>query len=130
MIFYLPVLCPDSDKFKNKRSYTSSHYNVRTDTLPLPLFYNNKKAGVGRLQLHGYMWFLLWKNDWGAELFLTAPALVDPMYTNTGRLYSKPVVYWEGGFGLFKLPSPEIPKARQNSAKLNPAVKTVKNCWI
>jgi len=24
----------------------------------------------------------------------------------------------------------EIPKALQNSAKLNPIVKTVKNCWI
>ena len=25
---------------------------------------------------------------------------------------------------------PEIPKALQNRAKLNPIVKTVKNCWI
>jgi hypothetical protein len=126
------VLCPDSDKFKNERSYTSSHYNVRTDTLPLPLFYNNKKAGAGRLQLHGHMWFLLWKNDWGAEFFLTAPALVDPTYTNTGRLYSKPVVY-RGGWGGVYLnppPFPDIPKALQNSAKLNLIVKTVKNCWI
>jgi hypothetical protein len=31
----------------------------------------------------------------------------------------------EGGF---KLPPPEIPKALQNRAKLNPIVKTVKNC--
>jgi len=31
----------------------------------------------------------------------------------------------EGGF---KSP-PEIPKALQNRAKLNPIVKTVKNCW-
>ena len=92
MTFYFPVLCPDSDKFKNERSYTSSHYNVRMDILPLPLFYNNKKAGVGRLQLHGYMWFLLWKNDWGAEFFLTAPVLGDLTYTNTGRLYSKQTV--------------------------------------
>jgi hypothetical protein len=31
----------------------------------------------------------------------------------------------EGGF---KRPPPEIPKALQNRAKLNPIVKTVKNC--
>ena len=34
-----------------------------------------------------------------------------------------------GGFGVFK-PPPEIPKALQNRAKLNPIVKTVKNCLI
>jgi len=28
----------------------------------------------------------------------------------------------------FNPPPPEIPKALQNSAKLNPIVKTVKNC--
>ena len=33
-----------------------------------------------------------------------------------------------GGVGVFKLPHPEIPKALQNSAKLNPIVKTIKNC--
>jgi len=27
-------------------------------------------------------------------------------------------------------PRPEIPKDLQNRAKLNPIVKTVKNCWI
>jgi len=32
-----------------------------------------------------------------------------------------------GGFGGFK-PPPEILKAPQNRAKLNPIVKTVKNC--
>jgi hypothetical protein len=32
-----------------------------------------------------------------------------------------------GGRG-FQIP-PEIPKALQNRAKLNPIVKTVKNCW-
>jgi len=35
------------------------------------------------------------------------------------------------GFGEFNHPlHPEIPKAIQNRAKLNPIVKTVKNCWI
>ena len=34
--------------------------------------------------------------------------------------------YWGGGFK----PPPEIPKVLQNRAKLNPIVKTVKNCWI
>jgi len=33
-----------------------------------------------------------------------------------------------GGVGAFKAPPPEIPKALQNRAKLNPIVKTVKNC--
>ena len=40
---------------------------------------------------------------------------------------SQAVAY--GGGGLFS-PPPEIPKALQNRAKLNPIVKTVKNCWI
>ena len=35
----------------------------------------------------------------------------------------------EGEFGV-QLPTPEIPKALQNRAKLNSIVKTVKNCWI
>ena len=34
------------------------------------------------------------------------------------------------GFGGFNRPPPEIPKALQNRAKLNPIVKTVKNCLI
>ena len=34
-----------------------------------------------------------------------------------------------GGLG-FQTPSPEIPKALQNRAKLNPILKTVTNCWI
>ena len=34
----------------------------------------------------------------------------------------------EGGFGVFNPPPPEIPTAFQNRAKLNPIVKTVKNC--
>jgi len=38
-------------------------------------------------------------------------------------------VAYEGGGG-FKPPNPEITKALQNRAKLNPIVKTVKNCWI
>jgi hypothetical protein len=32
------------------------------------------------------------------------------------------------GFGVFKPPPPEISNALQNGAKLNPIVKTVKNC--
>ena len=39
------------------------------------------------------------------------------------------VIHWhtEGGLGV-QTPPPEIPKALQNRAKLNPIVKTVKNC--
>ena len=44
----------------------------------------------------------------------------------------KPYVQWRtegaGEFGVFKTPPPEILKAFQNRAKLNPIVKTVKNC--
>jgi hypothetical protein len=36
-------------------------------------------------------------------------------------------VAYRGGFGGFKPPS-EFPKALQNRARLNPIVKTVKNC--
>ena len=32
--------------------------------------------------------------------------------------------------GVWGFNPPEIPKALQNRAKLNPIVKTVKNCWI
>ena len=35
-----------------------------------------------------------------------------------------------GGLGCSNPPPPEIPKALQNRAKLNPIVKTVNNCWI
>jgi len=38
-----------------------------------------------------------------------------------------PVAYRGVGFGGFK-PPPEIPNALQNRAKLNPIVKTAKNC--
>ena len=36
---------------------------------------------------------------------------------------------WRTEEGFNPLP-PEIPKTLQNRAKLNPIVKTVKNCWI
>ena len=36
-------------------------------------------------------------------------------------------VAYRGGFEGFNPPTPEIPKALQNRAKLNPIVKTVKN---
>ena len=40
-----------------------------------------------------------------------------------------PVAYRGGGWDV-QIPSSKIPKALQNRAKLNPIVKTVKNCWI
>jgi len=41
------------------------------------------------------------------------------------------VAYRGGKFGGSNHPPPpEIPKSLQNRAKLNPIVKTVKNCWI
>ena len=36
----------------------------------------------------------------------------------------------EGGLGCSNGPPPDIPKALRNLAKLNPILKTVKNCWI
>jgi len=46
----------------------------------------------------------------------------------TGGKTTPPPTQWrtEGGLGEFK--SPEVPKDLQNRAKLNPIVKTVKNC--
>jgi len=44
------------------------------------------------------------------------------------RIQSVP--YRGGVLGGFKPLHPEIPKALQKRAKLNPIVKTVKNCWI
>jgi len=38
------------------------------------------------------------------------------------------IVAYRGGVEEFKPPPPEIPNALQNRAKLNPIVKTVKNC--
>jgi len=45
-------------------------------------------------------------------------------------LYQSTLCQWrtEGEFGGFNPPTPEIPKVLQNRAKLNPIVKTVKNC--
>ena len=63
-------------------------------------------------------------------------------FSNAGRHFNNqrsetdvpPLLYadaqWrvEGGLGVQTLPPPEIPNALQNRAKLNPIVKTVKNC--
>jgi len=50
-------------------------------------------------------------------------------YCNLIISLPRPVAYRGGGeLGGFKPPSPEILKALQNCAKLNPIVKTVKNC--
>jgi len=38
------------------------------------------------------------------------------------------LVAYKGGWGWGSNPLPEIPKALQNRAKINPIVKTVKNC--
>jgi len=43
------------------------------------------------------------------------------------RFFLYQSVAYRGGFGGFNTP-PEIPKALQNRAKLNPILKTVKNC--
>ena len=48
-----------------------------------------------------------------------------------GKEYMFQPVAYRGGGGLGgSTPPPKIPKALQNRAKLNPIVKTVKNCWI
>ena len=45
----------------------------------------------------------------------------------TDKKWGGTAVVYRGGVGVFK-PPPEILKALQNRAKLNPVVKTVKNC--
>jgi hypothetical protein len=53
------------------------------------------------------------------------------LYTgNVHRLVKYPVSLVFATEEGFKPPPPEIPKALQNRAKLNPVVKSVKNCWI
>ena len=56
-----------------------------------------------------------------------ASLIVDTLSTTFCHHLS--VVYWGRGVGGVQIP-PEIPKALQNCAKLNPIMKTVKNCWI
>jgi len=61
------------------------------------------------------------------------PIAVAESYEMTSVANSKTeAVAYRGGWGWFggSNPPPEIPKALQNRAKLNPIVKTVKNCWI
>ena len=50
-------------------------------------------------------------------------------HTNTGKLTDQWRTEGEGVWGG-STPPPQIPKALQNRAKLNPIVKNVKNCWI
>ena len=60
---------------------------------------------------------------WGGTSWSSAFPLFDvpAVVTDIGVL--------RGGWGVQHPPS-EIPKALKNLAKLNPIVKTVKNCWI
>ena len=53
----------------------------------------------------------------------------DPSQESTRRNIGVPKGGGGGGRGVQNPPS-EIPKALQNRAKLDPIVKTVKNCWI
>ena len=60
---------------------------------------------------------------------MTIPAIDYIKTVNYSNLYIIIAsVAYRGGVGEFKRPHPEIPKALQNRAKLNPIVKTVKNC--
>jgi len=49
---------------------------------------------------------------------------------NSIRSFLWVLAYWGGEGGSNPPPPTETPKALQNRAKLNPNVKTVKNCWI
>jgi len=53
-----------------------------------------------------------------------------PHRAPAGEKIEAPSCFWRGrvkGVGVYPPPPPEIPKALQNRAKLNPIVKTVKN---
>ena len=53
------------------------------------------------------------------------------MFSNTVHQLTVVSVAYRGGVWVVQNPPPaEIPKALQNRAKLNPIVRTVKNCWI
>ena len=67
---------------------------------------------------------ILRRKFWNLFLFSLFPTYVSGKSTVWG-----PVAYrGGGGFGGSTPPHPEIPKALQNRAKLNPIVKTVKKC--
>jgi hypothetical protein len=54
---------------------------------------------------------------------------ISPIFYTLVSVCKDIAVAYRGGCGVFKPPSPsEIPKALQNRAKINPIVKTVKNC--
>ena len=55
--------------------------------------------------------------------------LMKRLQANVFQMYFEAVAYRGGGVWGVQ-PPPEIPKAFQNRAKLNPIVKNVKNCWI
>ena len=76
-----------------------------TDTSTWPSDACRDKAGQTSVWMSGFMWCNLPRNG-----------------------YSTGVPRGGVEFGVFKPPTPEIPKALQNRTKLNPTVKTVKNC--
>jgi hypothetical protein len=67
------------------------------------------------------LYLLVWFRNTMYALLITVDAAVLLLGIGSGILRK-----W-GGFGVFKPPT-KIPKALQNRAKLNPIVKTVKNC--
>ena len=63
----------------------------------------------------------------GAKFQASSAVHLRPSFFRDVTRHTLPSVAYPGGFGVFK-PPPEILKALQNRAKLNPIVKTVKNC--
>ena len=73
------------------------------------------------------------QTDTGTRLFpstLVFPCIIPPMLYTHLHLNTTifTTVAYLGGGPPFNPPPPEIPKALQNCAKLNPIVKTDKNC--
>ena len=67
------------------------------------------------------------------ELVVILGARSNPCDVQTENWENKLTIWTSGvprGGGEVQTPPPEIPKDLQNHAKLNPIVKTVKNCWI
>ena len=65
--------------------------------------------------------------------YIVTPPFFTPSLKPKRKIRNKRRLYqWrtEGGLGCSTPSLPEILKALQNRAKLNPIVKTVKNCWI
>ena len=108
-----------SENNQNEIYYYTKTHIIRDDTLNLITSYLNNK----RLDFPCHTVSLLYQH-YTDNIFWPVSRVLK--LCKSDNLLS---VAYRGGGGV-KPPPPQIPKAPQNHAKLNPIVKTVKKCWI